>query len=108
MGKVVGLIIGKDSRVRGAKLKLITKGKAVFVNRALQKLYLLEVQSVTRECDNKTNGLSANPVGSEGDQSPSGREISHRAAAIRTGKHEPCSITNCLFWQLHSTELCLT
>lgn len=58
MGKVVGLIIGKDSEVRGAKLKLITKGKAVFVNRALPKLYPLEVRSVTRECDNKTNGLA--------------------------------------------------
>ena len=41
MGKVVGLITGKDGEVRGAKLKLITKGKAIFVNRALQKLYPL-------------------------------------------------------------------
>ena len=97
MGKVVGLIRGKDGKVRGAKLKLITKGKAVFVNRALQKLYPLEVQCVPRECDNKTNGLSANPVGNEGDHTPSGREISRRAAAICTGKHEPCSSTNCLF-----------
>ena len=46
MGNVVGLIIGKDSEVRGAKLKLITKGKAVFVKRALPKLYPLEVRSV--------------------------------------------------------------
>ena len=82
MGKVVGLIIGKDSEVRGAKLKLITKGKAVFVNRALPKLYPLQVRSVTRECDNKTNGLSANPVGNIGDQTHSNREISRRAAAL--------------------------
>ena len=41
MGKVVGLITGKEGEVRGAKLKLITKGKAIFVNRALQKLYPL-------------------------------------------------------------------
>ena len=82
MGKVVGLIIGKDSEVRGAKLKLITKGKAVFVNRALPKLYPLEVRSVTREYENKTNGLSANPVGNIGDQTPSNREISRRAAAL--------------------------
>lgn len=41
MGKVVGLITGKEGEVRGAKLKLIAKGKAIFVNRALQKLYPL-------------------------------------------------------------------
>ena len=28
VGKVVGLIIGKDSEVRGAKVKFIRKGKA--------------------------------------------------------------------------------
>lgn len=49
MGKAVRLITGKDGEVRGAKLKLITKGKAIFVNRALQKLYPLEVRSVIRE-----------------------------------------------------------
>ena len=47
MGKVVGLITGKDGEDRGAELKLITKGKAIFVIRALQKLYPLEVCSVT-------------------------------------------------------------
>lgn len=49
MGKVVQLITGKDGEVKGAKLKLITKGKVIFVNRALQKLYPLEVRSVIRE-----------------------------------------------------------
>ena len=82
MGKVVGLITGKDGEVRGAKLKLITKGKAILVNRALQKLYPLEVRSVTRECENQTNELNTNPVGNEGSQTPSGREISRRAAAL--------------------------
>ena len=82
MGKVVGLISGKDSEVRGAKVKLITKGKAVFVNRALQKLYPLEVRSVTRECENPSDKLSTNPVGNEGNQTPSGRGISRRAAAL--------------------------
>ena len=78
MGKVVGLIIGKDSEVRGAELKLITKGRTVFVNRALQKLYPLDVRSVTI----KLMGASTNPVGNEGHQTPSRREISRRAAAL--------------------------
>ena len=54
MGNVVGLTYRKDGKVRGAKLKLITKGKAVFVNRVLQNLYPLEVHSVTRESENQT------------------------------------------------------
>jgi len=32
-GKVVEQIVGKDSVVRGAKLRLITKGKPIIVNR---------------------------------------------------------------------------
>ena len=56
-------------------MKLITKGKAISVNRALQKLYSLEVCSMTRECESEINGLSKNPVGNEGNQMPSGRGI---------------------------------
>ena len=52
MGNVMGLTYGKDGKVRGAKLKLITKGKAVSVNRVL---YPLEVHSVTREGENQGN-----------------------------------------------------
>ena len=45
MGKMVEQIVGKDGVVRGAKLRLITKGKPIIVNRAAQKLYPLEVSS---------------------------------------------------------------
>ena len=45
MGKMVEQIVGKDGVVRGAKLRLITKGKPIIVNRAVQKLYSLEVSS---------------------------------------------------------------
>ena len=44
-GKMVEQIVGKDGVVRGAKLRLITKGKPIIVNRAVQKLYPLEVSS---------------------------------------------------------------
>lgn len=101
MGKVVGLITGKDGEVRGAKLKLITKGKAIFVNRALQKLYPLEVCSVTTECQNQTNELNTNLVGNEGSHLRVGKSHNRQLSWIRVGKHKPCSITNCLlFWQL--------
>lgn len=78
MGKVLELIAGKDGEVRGAKLKLITKGKPIFVNRAVQKLYPLEVCSVTRESDEG----NINPVGNAVKQTPSGREVPRRAAAL--------------------------
>ena len=54
MGKVVELIVGKDKVVRGAKVKLVTRGKPVEVSRSVQKLYPLEhsihtVQEEARE-----------------------------------------------------------
>ena len=45
MGKMVEQIVDKDGVVRGAKLRLITKGKPIIVNRAVQKLYPLEERS---------------------------------------------------------------
>ena len=45
MGKVLECIVGKDGVVRGAKLKLITKGKPVIVSRAVQKLYPCDERS---------------------------------------------------------------
>ena len=42
MGVVEKLVVGKDGRVRGAKIKLITKGKPVYIDRPIEKLYPLE------------------------------------------------------------------
>ena len=42
MGKVEELIVGKDKEVRGAKVKLLARGKPVRVSRLMQKLYPLE------------------------------------------------------------------
>lgn len=78
MGKILELIAGKDGEVRGAKLKLITKGKPTLVNRAVQKLYPLEVCSVSREFDEG----NIHPVGNAVKQTPAGREIPRRAAAL--------------------------
>ena len=43
MGRVESLMFGRDQEVRGAKVKVIIKGNPVYINRLLQKLYLLEV-----------------------------------------------------------------
>ena len=94
MGKVVGLIIGKHSEVRGAELKLITKGRTVFVNRALQKLYPLDVRSVTI----KLMGLAQTQWEMKViKRLHVGKSHVGQLHWICVGKHEPCSITNCLF-----------
>ena len=98
-----------DGEVRGAKLNLITKGKAIFVNRALQKLYPLEACTVTTECENQTNELNTNPVGNEGSHLRVGKSHNRQLSWIPVGKHKPCSITNCLFFLATVvTELCST
>ena len=82
MGKVLELVVGKDGVVRGVKLKVITKGKPVIVNRAMQKLYPLEVSSVAREGESESGQRNTNPVGDTKRQTNQGREIPRRAAAL--------------------------
>ena len=43
MGKVEELVVGKDEVVRGAKLKVFSKGKPVYLSRPIQRLYPVEV-----------------------------------------------------------------
>ena len=83
MGIVVEQIVGNDGEVKGAKLRLITKGKPIIVNRAVQKLYPLEVSSKEmEECESANNQRRANLMGNTGKLNNSGREIPRRAAAL--------------------------
>ena len=45
MGVVEQLIVGQDKEVRGATVRLITKGKPVSLNRSVRKLYPLKISS---------------------------------------------------------------
>ena len=45
MGRIEEKIEGRDGIVRGAGVKLITKEKPVYINKTVQKLYSLEMQS---------------------------------------------------------------
>ncbi|XP_028416058.1 uncharacterized protein LOC114539642 [Dendronephthya gigantea] len=56
LGKVEQLILGNDSEVRGAKLRIAGKGKPVYLKRPVQKLYPLEIQA--RPGGNGTEGNS--------------------------------------------------
>ena len=47
IGKVEEVIKGRDSVVRGAKVRVITKGKPVVINRPIQKLHPLEMKAQT-------------------------------------------------------------
>ena len=59
MGLVEGLVIGRDGIVRGATVRVITKGKPVRLSRPVQKLYPLEFRSegegTPTRCDRKRN-----------------------------------------------------
>ena len=46
IGKVEEVIRGRDCVVRGAKVRVITKGKPVVINKPVQKLYPLEVKAL--------------------------------------------------------------
>lgn len=39
------LIVGKGKEVRGAKVRVVCNGKLLFLNRPVEKLYLLDVQT---------------------------------------------------------------
>lgn len=49
MGIVEGLVTGRDGNVRGAHVRVITKGKPVHLSRPVQKLYPLEIRSEGEE-----------------------------------------------------------
>ena len=55
IGVVESLVKGKDSIVRGDKVRVVTKGKPTHLSRPVQKLYPLEISS-------KGEGLSNNSV----------------------------------------------
>ena len=76
MGKVVELIVGRDKEVRGAKVKLLTRGKPVQVSRPVQKLYPLEhsIHTVEEEAREEHDSI---PVVA--------RQIPRRAAALDSG-----------------------
>ena len=45
LAAVEELIVGKDKEVRGAKVRVVGKGKSLCLNRPIQKLFPLEVQA---------------------------------------------------------------
>ena len=49
MAVVESLIVGKDKEVRGANVRVITKGKAVQLSRPVQKLFPIEIRTETSE-----------------------------------------------------------
>ena len=45
VGRIEGLVMGRDSVARGAKVKVVNKGRTSFINRPVQKLYPLELDT---------------------------------------------------------------
>ena len=77
MGKVEELVVGKDGVVRGAKVKVFSKGKPVYLSRPVQKLYPVEVGRGCKVLDDSKAGKN------DGAEVPTGvRRTPKRAAAI--------------------------
>ena len=76
MAIIEGLIQGKDDPVRGAKVRVITKGKVVCLNRPMQMLYTLEVRESVPELPQRPKS----PVERQG--SARKRDIPRRVAAL--------------------------
>ena len=75
-GVIKKLIVGRDEKVRGAQVKIIAKGKPVYIDRPVQKLYPLEVRAeITKPEPSSVAVDSAAPV----------RQRVTRAAAIDSG-----------------------
>ena len=45
VGRIEGLVLRKDNIARGAKVKVVSKGRTSFINRPVQKLYPLELDT---------------------------------------------------------------
>ena len=76
MGVVKGLVIGRDGIVRGATIRVVTKGKQVRLSRPAQKLYPLEFR-------NEEEGTRTPCVRSRNAEIPT-RKISPRNAAFHS------------------------
>ena len=49
MAVVESLLVGKDKEVRGANVRVITKGRATHLSRPVQKLFPVEIRTETYE-----------------------------------------------------------
>ena len=70
---VESLIVGKDKEVRGANVRVITKGKTVHLSRPVQKLFPIEIRTETSEISD---------VPKERVTGPQRRDVPRRSAAL--------------------------
>ena len=57
MGVITDRYVGKDGYIRGCKVRVLTKaGKIRYLNRPVNKLYPLEIQSKNEEISASENG----------------------------------------------------
>ena len=73
MAVVESLIVGKDKEVRGANVRVITKGKTVHLSRPVQKLFPIEIRTETSEISD---------VPKERVTGPQRRDVPRRSAAL--------------------------
>ena len=57
MGKIESVMEGRDGKIRGATIKVITRDKPTFLNRPLTRLCPLEVSEVKPYVSNNTDNF---------------------------------------------------
>ena len=85
MEVVEKLVVGKHGRVRGAKVKLIAKGKPVYMDRPIQKLYPLEGKAQIARNDQQVSENVEEPNTPVIDMYSEAPVRSKRAAAVDSG-----------------------
>ena len=84
MAVVENLIVGKDKEVRGANVRVITKGRAVNSSRPVQKLFPIEITTDTSEISD---------VSRERITRSQRRDVPRRSAALDWGGGGECQET---------------
>ena len=82
MGVVESLVTGKDGVVRGANVRVITKGKPIHLSRPVQKLYPLEIRS-EGEGQRKNTCNAPGDARNQGSGNPA-RKVPRRNAALNS------------------------
>ena len=79
---VEDVVIGKDKVVRGAKIRVITKGNPIRMSRPVQKLYPLEIRCETEKVQKSGVGNAEESMSKHAVEVTSRRNVPRRAAAI--------------------------
>ena len=81
LGRIEEIIMGKDGVIRGAKVRIISRGRPEFISRPLQKLFPIEMRDEEEKQGGTMEGKEQCEAEFEVRRTENGTERTHRAAA---------------------------